>query len=285
MRRLIFFLCCACAGQEAELLQRGGQAMRERRFAEAESIYRKLLESAPDDSRLHLNLGLALYSGGKYDAAAGEIDRYLKVNPQPGPVYLLSGTNRLKLHKPCEAIVPLEKARRWQASGEVLVELGDAYNGCKRFLDAGRTYEQASNLKDSSPKLLRAAAGAYWEAREYAKARPLFAKVETAFGKDAEFLYEYGDTLVRLEGAAAGLPRLERAIAAQPSLIAARAAFGKALLEAGRPQDAIAHLEAVVSTDPALWLALSKAYKAAGRDADAARATSEYRRRMSDRSQ
>ena len=285
MRRLFFFICCACAGQDTELLQRGGQAMRERRFAEAESIYRKLLESAPDDSRLHLNLGLALYSGGKYDAAAGEIDRYLKANPQPGPVYLLSGTTRLKLQKPCDAIVPLEKARQWQASGEVLLELGDAYNGCKRYLDAGRTYEQAARARNGDLKLQRAAAQAYWEAREYSKARPLFAKAQPAFGKDAEFLYEYGDTLVRLEGASAGLSYLERAIATQPSLLAARAALGKALLEAGRHQDAIEHLEAAVSADPALWLALSKAYRAAGRDTDAEHATSEYRRRMSDRNQ
>lgn len=257
--------------------------MREGRFAEAESIYRKLLESAPNNSRLHLNLGLALYSETKYDAAAGELDRYLKANPQPGPVYLLSGTTRLKLQKPCDAIAPLEKARQWQASGEVLLELADAYKGCKRYLDAGRTYEQAARAKNGDAKLEQAAAQAYWRAREYSKARPLFLRAELAFRKDAEFLYEFGDTLVRIEGAAAGLPYLERAVAAEPSLIAARAALGKALLEAGRHHDAIAHLEAAVSIDPALWLALSKAYRAVGRDADSEHATSEYRKRMSDR--
>jgi tetratricopeptide (TPR) repeat protein len=285
MRRLVFFLCCACAGQDAELLQRGGQAMREGHFAEAESIYRKLLKSAPDDSRLHLNLGLALYSGAKYDAAAGELDRYLKANPQPGPVYLLSGTAKLKLQKPCDAIGPLEKARQWQASGEVLLELADAYKGCKRYLEAGRTYEQAARAKNGDVKMERAAAQAYWQAREYSKARPLFIKAEPAFGKDAQFLFEFGDTLVRIEGAAAGLAYLERAVEAEPSLLAAKAALGKALLEVGRHQDAIAYLEAAVSTDPALWLALSKAYRAVGRHADAERATSEYRKRISNRNQ
>ncbi|MEP6537995.1 MAG: tetratricopeptide repeat protein [Bryobacteraceae bacterium] len=284
MRWLMLLACGVCAAQDTALLQRGAQAMREQRFADAESIYRKLVESSPDDSRLRLNLGLALYSGGKYAAARVEIDRYLKVNPQPGPVYLVSGTTLLKLQKPCDAIGPLEKAQTWQASVEVLTELGDAYNGCKRYLDAGRTYERASRLKDDR-KLGRAAARSYWEAREYEKARPLFAKVETAFGKDAEFLYEYGDTLVRLEGPTAGLAYLAQAVAAQPSLLSARAAYGKALLETGRAQDAIPHLEAVVSTDPALWLALSKAYQATGRTTDAARATSEYRRRMSDRNE
>src|SRR5207247_5218303 len=142
---------------------------------------------------------------------------------------------------------------------EGLVELSDAYNGCKRDLDAGRTYEKAACARNGDTKLERAAAQAYWEAREYSKARPLFVKLEPAFGKNAQFLYEYGDTLVRVEGASAGLSYLERAVAAQESLLAARAALGKALLEAGRHQDAIPHLEAAVSTDPTLWIALSKA--------------------------
>jgi predicted Zn-dependent protease len=70
-------------------------------------------------------------------------------------------------------------------------------------------------------------------------------------------------------------------VALQRSLLPARAALGKALLQAGRPREAIAHLESAVPADPALWLALSKAYRAAGRDEDAARAAGEYRTRMS----
>lgn len=284
MRLTLLIIACGytCAGQDPDLLQQGARAMREGRFAEAETIYRRLLKSAPQDVRLHLNLGLALHSEGKLEQALPEIERYLKATPQPGPVHLLQGTMRLKLKKPCEAIAPLEVARQWQASVEVLTELGDAYSGCKRYHDAGKTYEQAGRVRGLDPKLHRAAGHAFWEAREYQQSVKLFAAVESSFANDAEFLYEYGDTLTRLEGASAGLQYLERAVAAQHSLLPARAALGKALVEVGRHQDAISHLEAATATDPAIWLALSKAYRATGRNADAARATAEYRKRMAD---
>jgi predicted Zn-dependent protease len=280
MKRLLVLVALACLAQDPALLQKGAEAMRAGHFAEAERTYRELVKSAPDDARLRLNLGLSLYSGGKYEEASAEIDRYLKANPQPGPVFLLSGTVRLKLHRPCEAIEPLERARQWQANGDVVTELADAYNGCTRYSDAAKAYREAARLKNGDVKLQRASAQAYWEAREYGQARTLYSKLEKGFAGDAQFLYEYGDTLVRVEGSEAGLPYLEKAVKANPSLLPARGALGKALLEAGRHVEAIGHLEAAANTDPALWLALSKAYRGAAREDEAARAEKEYRNRM-----
>lgn len=275
-------LCAAllCAANAQDLLQQGAQAMREGRFTEAERIYRQLTKESPDDPQLRLNLGLALHSGKKYREALPELQRFLKANPQPGPIYLLAGVARLKLDQPCEAIPLLEKAKRWEARPEVLVELGDAYSSCKRPLDAAKAYQELSRSEPSEIKFAWAAARSYWQAREYTQARPLYAALETRLETNPGFLFEYGDTLARLEGAEAGLPYLEKAVRADPGLIAARTALGLALLELNRPAEALPHLEAGAQEDPTLLLPLSRAYKATGRVQDAARLEAEYRKRI-----
>jgi predicted Zn-dependent protease len=263
-----------------DLLQKGAEAMRAGRFAEAERIYRQLVKGSPADPRLRLNLGLALHSGKKYSEAAPELERYLKANPQPGPVYLLLGAARLKLAQPCDAIAPLERARTWQASADVLEALGDAYAGCQRPLQAAETWRLLWRRNPAEAKYARAAARAYWQALEYREAKPLYGGIERKHDQDPHFLYEYGDTLARLEGGDAGLPYLERAVQIAPDLLPARGALGRVLMELNRAAAALPHLEAAVAVDPALLLPLSRAYRAAGRLEEAARAEAEYRRRV-----
>jgi tetratricopeptide (TPR) repeat protein len=255
----------------------GAEALRSGRYGEAEQIYRRMLKESPENPHLHMNLGLALHSGRKYKEAVREFEWYLRAQPQPGPVHLLLGAARLKLNQPCEAIAPLERARTWQANEQTLVELGDAYQGCKRYADAARTYQRAAKLKPSDSVLARAAARCFWQAREYAEARALYASLKA---NDAEFLYEYGDTLSRVDGAEAGLPLLKQAVEAAPDLIPAHGALGRVLMELGHAAESIPHLEAAAPTDGTLLLPLSRAYKAAGRASDAARMEAEYRRRV-----
>ena len=261
--------------------QQAAQAMRAGRFAEAETLYRSLIKQYPNDSRLYMNLGLAQHSGRKYKEAVDSFQIFLKQNSQPGPVHLLMGVAHLKLNKPCDAIAPLETARKWQANEQVLVELGDAYSGCNRYLDAAKTYTEVARLKPADPRLPRAAARAFWQARDYESAKPLFAQVQKQFASEPDFLYEYGDTLARLQGAETGLPYLEAAVDSAPTLVPARGALGRALMELDRAAESIPHLEAAAPTDATLLLPLSRAYRATGRTEDAARTEAEYRRKLS----
>ncbi|MGH9660736.1 MAG: tetratricopeptide repeat protein [Bryobacteraceae bacterium] len=276
---ILFWAFVALAAAE-ELSQQGARAMREGRFADAERIYRQMLKASPDDPRLRMNLGLALHSGHKFKQAIPELERYLKASPKPGPVHLMLGVAHLKLGRPCDAIEALEKARQWQSGVPVLVELGDAQYGCKRFLDAARTYRSAAELQPDDPRFARAGARAFWQAREYPDARRLYAAMAHRHGTDPEFLYEYGDTLARLEGPEAGLASLQRAVEAAPGLVAARGALGRVLMDLHRAAESVPHLEAGAAADPTLLLPLSRAYKATGRAEDAARAEAQYRQAL-----
>ncbi len=325
------------------LSEQASQAMRESRFAEAERMYRQLIKQHPNETRLRMNLGLALHSEGKYGEAASEFEAFLQSHPQPGPAHLLLGVGRLKLKAPCDAIAPLETARKWQESQQVMIELGDAYFGCGKFAEAASVFDSLGNLPKAlqgaglsyarlgrsdlakaafdklanlppsaelhelqaevhtlegrhedavtqmqaavrlaptDSRVRRLLARALWRAARYEQAAKLYADLAPRWEHDPEFNYERGDTLVRIESLEAGLPFLEKAVAAAPQLISARGALGRALVQADRAKEAIPHLEAAVAQDQTLLLPLSRAYKTAGRADDAARTEADYKKKV-----
>ncbi len=268
----MIFLLLVLMQDPAALSDQGASAMRGGRFAEAEKAYRELIRLDPANPMWKLNLGLALHSEGKFQEAVASFETFLKVRPAPGPAHFMLGASRLKLGKACDAIAPLETARRWKSSRDILLQLGDASYGCQRYTAAAEAYLKAGDS--------RLAARAYWQARQYPEASTLFRSIEKQYSDEAEFNYEFGDTLTRMSGAAAGLPYLEAAVRLKPALVAARGELGKALAELGRDTDAIPHLEAAAAQDPALLLPLSRAYRNTGRSEDAARAQDEYRKRV-----
>lgn len=266
------------AAQDAAALSaQGAAAMREQRFADAAAIYRRLMKTETENPMWRFNLGLALYSSKLYPEASAELERFLKSRPAPGPAHLMLGASWIRMGRACEAIVPLQTGAKWRSSPETLLQLADAFAGCKRYREAAKMYDAAGDA--------RLAARSYWQARDYGPAVERFRRVEDAFSGDAGFLYEFGDSLVRLSGAPAGIPYLERAVKADPALLPAKAELGKALLESDRAAEAIPHLEAAAGADPALLLPLSRALRAAGRNDDAARVQAEYRKRVTEGSQ
>lgn len=281
MRRLLALLTVAAFAQDiGELSRQAAADLRTRRYAEAERTYRELARIEPGNPMWRMNLGITLFSAGKYQASIPEFEFFLKQRPAPGGIHLMLGLARLKLSQYCPAIAPLEAAMKWDRQRTV-VELADAYQGCKRYEQAARTYEAALATGNKSADVQRHAAYCFWRARLYADAKHHFEPLAAAAAPtDAAFHYEYGDTLVRLEGPEAGLPFLLRAVEADPTLLQARAELGKALVDLSRGTEAIPHLEASIEIDPALLLPLSRAYRAAGRKEDADRAQAEYRRRM-----
>ncbi len=200
-------------------------------------------------------------------------------------LHFVLGLSLLKLRQPCEAIAPLESALKWPARpASTLVELGDANQGCECWEPAAKAHAEAARTAADPPRLLRESAHCWWMARRYDAAKPLFAALmRSRYSAAADVLYEYGDTLARLEGAASGVPLLEKAVAADPRLVAAHGALGRGLMELGRAAEAVPHLESAATVDAALLLPLSRAYRALNRPADAARAEAEYKTRSAAR--
>ena len=273
----LLFLCQDLPSLSAE----GAAAMRAERYADAARVYRALTGQDPKNPMWRFNLGMAHFYAGTHAEAATALATFLRARPQPGPAHLFLGLSRLKLQQPCQAIEPLETALRWpQHPPSSWTELADAYQGCQRWEPAAKAYAEAAKLNPQDLRLLRQSAHCWRMARRYELAKPLFASLESSYAQNADFSFEYGDTLMRLDGAASGLPWLERAVAANPSFALAQSALGRALMELDRPADALPHLEAAATEDPALLLPLSRAYRALDRPADAAKAEAEYKAKI-----
>jgi len=83
-----------------------------------------------------------------------------------------------------------------------------------------------------------------------------------------------GQLLVALHESEKAVPLLESALAARDSLAGARKALGKALVETGKPREALDHLLRVAREDPddeQIHFLLAQAYRALGLSGDAAR--------------
>lgn len=92
--------------------------------------------------------------------------------------------------------------------------------------------------------------------------------------------YLLGDVLLARQQPDAAIPPLEHAVRLDPALAHAQGALGRAYALVGRAADAVPHFERALSIDAdgSLRLQLARAYRAAGRPADADRTLAEWER-------
>ncbi len=278
---MILFALLAFGQDVATLSAEGAAAMRAKQYPAAARTYQALVTQDAANPMWRINLGMALFYSSDHAGSARALEDFIRIKPQPGPAHLFLGVARLNLKQPCEAIGPLEAALQWPERPQSRwAELADAYQGCKRWEPAAKAYSEAAKLGPTEIRLARQSAHCWRMARRYELAKPVFAAIASNYESNAEFQFEYGDTLVRLEGAEAGLPWLEKSVAADATLLPAQAALGRALMELNRPADAAPHLELAAKTYPALLLPLSRAYRALGRTQEATRAEADYKSRI-----
>lgn len=263
----------------AQLSQQAAAAMRGGDFRTAETSYRQLIAREPANLAWRMNLGLTLHSAARFAEAIPEFRAYLRSQRTPGPIHYLLGLSHLKLAQSCEAVGPLESALRWNRA-KARIDLADALAGCRKFAAAAPLYAEASRLQPLDSGLARQAAHCFWEARLYAEALPLFSSSAAAFGQDALFQFEYGDSLARAQGAAAGLPYLRKAVALDSRLLSAQGELGKALVALGENAEAIEPLRLAAAAIPELLLPLARAHRALGQLAEAAQIEEQYKKRM-----
>ena len=214
----------------AGLARQASEAMRARDFEAAERLYRQLGGLMPDEAGIELNLGLALYSGGKYEAAIESLERFLEAVPDHGPAWLLVGMSHQKAARPGEAVSPLGKA----------VEL-DPENGIARL-----------ELADA---LLRSG--------QPGRARAEFSLLTVREAANPKAWLGLGLSCAELSGRAAA--ELERTA---PDSAYSRLLLGRAAAAQGRLRAAFGHFRAAESIDPrapGIRGAIAAVYEASGR--------------------
>jgi len=115
---LLFFPARSATAQQlpadslGTLFHEAQAASRDTNYAEAEKLYRRILEAEPSNLSTRINLGLACYWQGKNREAVGEFEKALQVRPLEFSSLLFSGLACLNLGEYARARRALLKAHR-----------------------------------------------------------------------------------------------------------------------------------------------------------------------------
>src|SRR5207247_3513938 len=103
-------LRAAQADDPAAMAKQARAALASRQYDRAATLYRELCRLLPAEPGMRLNLGIALYSGGRYAEAITELESLLEQIPSIEPAYLFLGLSRAQAGKAAEAVAPLMRA-------------------------------------------------------------------------------------------------------------------------------------------------------------------------------
>lgn len=151
-----FFICIAAYAQPDALAAKSQQAkalMAAGRFEEAIPLYTQLVQSAPTNPGLRLNLALAQHMSGRDREAVPNFEAVLKVQPNLLPALLSLGAARLALNEPQQAVAPLQKAlaadpKNQDARGMLAGALMDL----RRFEQAAPLYQTLTEAAPEDPR-------------------------------------------------------------------------------------------------------------------------------------
>jgi tetratricopeptide (TPR) repeat protein len=249
--------------QKQDFSAEGLKALEDQKYDLAAQLLEKAVQAQPDDYGAQFNLALAYSLGGKDEQAVAGYRKVLALKPGLYEAELNLGMILLRLKKPAEAVPPLEAAadarpkevrpRRYLA--DALFDTGD-------FARAAASYEVALGLDPKSAPAELGLARSYVRTNRLKDAEAHFraaAELDPSM-KDADL--ELGP-LYEKNGQSAEAMAVYRQF---PDSVAARERLGQLLVEAGKPADAIPHLEWAVqkSPTPANRLALAQAYRKNG---------------------
>ncbi len=261
-----------------------------------------------------LNLSIAEYKAGNFQASADSAAAALKLAPDSLPARLFLGASYLQLGSYAEAVEPLtsvvagnsrdRNARlmlaeallgagrpadaidHFRASTEALPDnprawsgLARAYEATLRWREASNQWKEALKLTPKDTKIRASLAWAEFRSRDYESAiktiTPMLSSTRTA---EVQFLY--GASLLNLQKPAEALPYIETALKLDAKFLPARAAMGQALLQTGKADQAIPLLKDALSIDHdgSTHFQLFRAYQLTNREDEAKQALAAYQR-------
>ena len=221
------------------------------RLADAEALYRQILQADPNHGNtLHL-LGFLLHQQGQHELAVEHIQRAIKqVGPQPVFYHNLGEAFRA-LGKISEAITCHERALELQPNMlEARFNLALALQQSGRLNEAAACYQQALRLAPNDADTYNALGNV---AKEQGQAAEAIEYYQTALRLRPEFpeaLTNLGNTLREQGRLADALPCYRRALAMRPDNAEYHNNVGNVLRNQGRLTDALACYQTAVRFKP-----------------------------------
>jgi tetratricopeptide (TPR) repeat protein len=275
---------------------------------EAEQLYQKILQQAPDHADAHHLLGVLAFQTGRHDRAVRLIQQALTLNPGSAPYHSNLGNALLLLGRRDQALAHYRSAIQlqpdfpdpWINVGAVLLDQGKPSEAVAHFRQALRLqpeYPEAYNNLGNACKAqgqLDEAAAHY---REALRLRPAFVEAHNNLGlvlleqgklseavahfrQALRFQPDFPEAYNGLGNACKARGQTgeaeanyREALRLRPAFLAAHNNLGLVLLDQGKPSEAVAHFRQALCLEPncpEAHLNLGNACKAQGQLDEAA---------------
>lgn len=156
----------------AETAQQARAAMQAGRTDEAVKLYRQVAAALPQNAGIRMNIGLALFNGGRFREAAPELEKALLLDANLRGAPLLLGIAYQKSGIPQKAVAPLRRAVAAEPGNETAAfELADALLASGQATEAARRFESLASAHPSEARYWRGVAAAWSEVGKQAYTR------------------------------------------------------------------------------------------------------------------
>jgi predicted Zn-dependent protease len=164
------------------------------------------------------------------------------------------------------------KLSRFPDSVEWRSFLGNLYRSQGRYEESVKEWQAALGQRPGDLDLERELAATALAAKEYARAETALRALAEKAPDNPELLWMLGEALMAQQKLEEAIAPLGKSAKIAPTLLAARASLGRALLAANRSAEAVPHLRAALPADRdgSLHFQLSRALAAQGKTAEAA---------------
>jgi predicted O-linked N-acetylglucosamine transferase (SPINDLY family) len=234
----------ALLGQAVALHQAG-------RLAEAEPLYRQVLQVQPRHfDGLHL-LGVVHYQRGDLQGAVRQIDAALRINPDVAAAHNNRGNALKDLGRPEEALASFERAIALKPDyAEAFYNRGNTLRELERFADAVASYDRAIALRPDYAAAFSNRGSALKELERFDEALASYDRATALKPDYAEAFYNRANALDALNRHEEALADCERAIALKPDLAEAHNNRGNALKHLRRLNEALEAYERALALRP-----------------------------------
>lgn len=221
------------------------------RFAQAEQIYRQVLQVEPRQHDAWHLLGLALHQQGSSDAAIQHIHEALRLKPDFAEAHYNLGNILRERDRPAEAAASYQQSLQYRPnSAETHYNLGNALNDLRQYAMAAESFEEAVRLKPNYQKALNNLGNCYMDLGRHADAARIYEQVISLYPTYAKGYCNLGNALRQLGRLDESATACRRAMELEPDNTEAMNNLAAALLDQGKMDESLAAFERAIAMRP-----------------------------------
>jgi len=239
----------------------------------------RVVSSDPGERNARLMLGEALLRSNRPQAAMEHLQLVSGMLPANPRVWYALGRTYESLGQQDAASEAWKRLMALPPSVQLYTHLAERNEAERRWVEAARDWREALKLQPDDTAVRVKLAWALFRKRDYAEAMSAL-KPLLSVPDNAEVPFLYGASWLNLQQPEKAIPFLRDALLRDTGSLPAHAALGQALIQTGKPEEAIPLLERALpgDRDGSVHFQLFRAYQLTGQSAKAQQALAAYRR-------